>query len=224
MSIPFNISLHNNFVQGHGQVVQWYKAYLCACGQGPPNMDANRARLSCTVCNGVGLTYDNPLPVTGLITGIHNMKELLNSGEAYPGDCVFGLAPGQSQFISDWDMVRFPFEEPYNGETRIRGEFGGLSDTLDYTVVRVFRVMRTDPTTNTIIKFVNGVDYTIVGRTITWSANANISTGDVYSISATVNFDWITFVSPMQRYDNTQNLGQRCVLRKRHMVMPAGSP
>ncbi len=222
-SVPFDIPLHQAFVQGHGQTLTYYKASQCPCAIAPYAPDSNRTLLSCKVCLGFGYLYNAPITITGLITGIRNAKDLVDAGIAGAGDLVLGMAPG-ALFIGDYDIVNISnLPVSFTGAINIRG--AGSTDTVPFRLSQMFRVFSVIPSTGVVHDYVQGTDYTVSGRTITWINTTNVTTnlpaGTSYSINANVFFDWVCFASPMERIDTpSTNLGQRVLLRKRDITIP----
>lgn len=219
MSVQFDISLHNDFVVGHGSVLTYYKASLCPCAIVPYQGDANRSLLTCLVCNGTGYVYSSPVNIIGLVTGIRNSKDLVDAGIASPGDLVLGMAPGANVYIGDYDLLRIPnLPIAFNGQINTRGS--GSTDNVPFVLDKIFRVFSVNPATGQVFDYIQGVDFTVVGRVITWlstsNVNTNLPTGTTYTINANVIYDWIAFISPMERQDGpSTNIGQRALLRKR---------
>jgi hypothetical protein len=223
MSVSFDLNLHQDFVQAHGEPFSYYRATLCPCGIGPGATDANRSLLNCAACGGIGLLYAAPLQMIGLMTGMRNIKDFAEFGEIFPGDMVLGMNPLPSVFINEWDLIQPFFAVGFNGQIITRGT--GSSDLLDYPASSVFQVASIDFTNNyAIINYIQGAaaDYTIAGRYISWNPATNLPPGTNYSINYNANFDYIVKEAGMERYDNrTDNLGQRFLIRKRHLVLPA---
>jgi len=225
MSIVFNLNLHQDFVQAHGEQFLYYRASLCPCGIGPGATDANRALLNCTACGGIGLIYSPPTQMVGLMTGLRNMKDLADFGEVFPGDMILGMNPQPSVFINAWDLIRPFFAVGFNGQIITRGS--GINDLLDYPASQIFQVTSIDFTNNyAIINYTSEVDFTVSNRTITWNAttlvNTKLPAGTNYSVNYNAIFDYIVKEAGMERYDNhVANLGQRFLIRKRHLVLPS---
>jgi hypothetical protein len=225
MSVQFDLNLHQEFVQGHGEPFSYYRATLCPCGIGPGATDANRALLSCTACGGIGLLYASPTQMIGLMTGLRNLKDLTEFGEVFPGDMVLGMNPMPNVFINEWDLIRPFFAIGFNGQIIPRGN--GSTDLIDYPASKIFQVSSIDFTNNyAIINYTEGIDFSISNRTITWNSTSLVNTylpsGKTYSINYNAIFDYIVKEAGMERYDNrVDNLGQRFLLRRRHLVLPA---
>jgi len=213
----FTIDLHDEFVTRHGDIVLWRRAYKCPCGATP---DADRALLSCAGCHGLGLIYDAPVQIIGLVTGITRDKELLESGFAEPGDMLLGLAPDEPNFLSENDSVRITWDrgQPYEGDTIKRSSSG--PDLLSYDADMVERCFTINPATGVITTYGSESDFQISDNQLSWLAGHGPPVGAVYSIKYSAFFDWIVFFGPKDRFEQGVNLGQRVMLRKRHLVFP----
>jgi hypothetical protein len=218
--MEFDQILQNSFVldptQGHGETLNWQRANKCPCTVN--DNDSNRALFSCAVCGGVGWVYEAPVSLVAIITGVRNEKNLLDAGIIDIGDLLMGMAPAETHLISDWDLIQmtWPQGQPYEGDVRTRGD--GPTDKLSYAPIQIYNCFAVDPVAGTIKPYVQGVDFTVSGRIITWIRD--LPTGTRYSIKYTTNFVWVAFVTPADRYDKGVTIGQKVFLRKRHVVLP----
>lgn len=220
MPTTFDIPAHHAFVQKHGDQIRWYRGLFCPCGATP---DANRARTTCIHCFGTGIRYEAPVILTGIVTQVTRDKALMESGFADPGDLKLGLSPLETNILSEWDMIELQWDkgQPFMGDLISRGT-GSLIDVLSYPAKEIFSCTRIDATTQAIIAYASGVNFTISGRTLTWIVGQpQPAAGQVYSIKYTAIFQWIVFRSPFDRYENGTSLGQRTLLRKRALVFKA---
>jgi hypothetical protein len=216
----FNLRDHHLFVTRHGDTVQHRQAMKCPCGATP---DANRARFSCPVCLGLGFRYSAPVSLIGLVTGVRHERDLVIAGVAAPGDCMLGLSPYETRVLGDWDCIRLSWAdgEPYDGDVLTRG-IDTMADALTYDVKAVTAVFSVDPNTGAITTYVSGTDFVIAGRTLTWQAGEAMPTpGTAYTAAYRAIFEWVCFVAPLQRYERGTKLGQRALLRKRHLALAA---
>lgn len=135
MPTLFSLPEHHAFVMRHGQRLLHYTSSLCPCGATP---DANRSKVTCNLCGGLGLQYGEPQEMTALVTSINREKHLLEAGIAQPGDLVLSPSPYESQVIADWDSIEILDDrgQVFQGELIKRG-VNSLSDLLAYKVVNV---------------------------------------------------------------------------------------
>ncbi len=213
----FDFQLHDDFVEAHGDRILWQRATKCSCGNAP---DPARARIDCQACHGSGMRYAAPVELVGLVTGVGGReKALMEMGLVAPGDMVLGLAPGQAATLRDYDLVRLTWDagSPFEGDVLRRGV--GPSDRLSYEPARILDVTEVDPSTGAVTTY-PASSYSFAGRLLTWAASPAVQPagGDTYTVAYDAVFEWVVFVSPLQRYEAGASLGQRCLLRKRHIV------
>ena len=216
MPTGFNIADHHDFVQRHGESVRWYRGSQCPCGS---LGDANRSRTTCIHCVGTGTRYEAPKTLTAIVTGVTRDKNLLDAGVADPGDCLMGLSPRETEMLSDWDMIELQWEQgqPFEGDVLIRGS--GATDVLSYPPKKIFSCVQIDATTQVLTSYVEGVNFTVAGRVLTWTvAQPQPAVGQAFSIKYSAVFQWIVFRSPFDRREQDVNLGQRVLLKKRENV------
>jgi hypothetical protein len=221
----FSLPLQNDFVIRHGDKVAWRRANKCPCSS-RNEADANRARTNCPLCDGFGYMYDAPVLITGLVTGISFNKQLLDLGIVNPGDLLLGLAPGERNLVTDFDiinLVSFGTGENYDGDTITRDP-DGAPDELSYTPVNVLSCFSAngndDGTDWTRTDYVQNVDFTLDGRDLTWLPGKGPEKGSTFSIKYTARFDWEAYSSPSIRFEAGVNIGQRVLLRKRELPVP----
>ena len=216
-------------VEGHGQHLLYTRGLKCPCSV--TSSDANRARIDCLNCFGIGFLYDASSAATsieGIVSQVHINKQLIDSGIAMPGDMLLTLAPYCPVFMKDYDMIRLTIGsgEPYEGDVISRGTRGAIAgnannDLLAYEAVTVERCFAINPQTQALIDYTLNTDFTISGRVITWITPLVL--GTLYSIRYTCIYDWIAFVSPVERFERNVSLGQKALLRRRQLVLPASA-
>ena len=207
--------LFNELWQAESYTVTYYMSALCAC----KSVNPGKANINCQVCHGFGWFYPFPAKtLRGLVSDVKMRKDLLAMGIAEPGDLLFSPEPGTAH-LSDYDLIllRWPQGVPSEGQVIIRGS--GATDEAYYRMDWVQGAWETNPTTGVVISYTPKVDFTWDGRTITWVGRKPV-TADPYSIQYSGSFEWIAFVSPQPRIAFGQDLGQRVILRKRHIVTP----
>jgi len=193
-----------------------YKQAFCPCGS---SLNPNRALTTCNACHGWGWIYPfPPQKIQGLVSDVKMRKDLLDLGLAMPGDLLFSPAPGMAH-LSDYDLILLPWKQGVPSEGQIIQRGGGPTDKTYYRMDWVQGVWTVDPATGGITQYVPNVDFTWQGNEITWTGNQP-SQGTYYSIQYSGMFEWICFVSPQPRIAFGRDLGQRVILRKRHVVDP----
>ena len=221
-----NIPKHNRFIARHGERVKHAIAIKCPYGFSD---DPNRHDIRCQHCGGKGYIWIEEKTIIAGVTDVHEQKQLVQLGLAIPGDAI--LMPRTFERpITDWDRITFTWPMPYEGELITRNEDTSKPDKLYYEP-GVYRGKKSYechavdmnaaiPATSFsyIGKYLEGVDYTIAHRTLSWLPNRGPSPGDQYSIKYQALSEWIVFAPPTPRYERGVNLGQRVVLRKKHLV------
>lgn len=219
MSTLFTLSEHTAFIQKHGEKVNWFKGYLCPCGA---SGDAARANANCTFCNGTGTRYDAPKELIGIVTGVQKEKSLLEAGIALPGDLLLGLGPFEKNLLSSNDLIEmsnWKRGQPFEGEL-IQRSPEGPTDTLLYRAKEIFRCFSIDTNTQTETIYQNGTDFTVSGNVLTWiDGQSQPPAESIYSINYSALFSYCVFLPPQDRYEGGVNLGQKVLLRLRHLVV-----
>lgn len=201
---------------GFGYEVTVWKATNCPCGNSPQSP----GNINCAACGGLGILYpEKPLKVMALVSNIDQNLDLVQYGLMEYGDLVLSPMPG-SIHLDDFDLVILPWSigTPTYSQTLMRSTTGD-TDTADYRMMNVSGAWTVDPVTGTTTKYVPGQDFTYQGRTITWVGNQP-QLGQLYSIRYDAQFEWVAFNPPTPRVAFGQDLGQRAILRKRHIMLP----
>lgn len=220
--MPLNNTRHNLITQrlltrDEGEHVQHFAAMPCSCrisvGGGPDGK--GEADPTCLVCGGTGRTYRAAQRIKGLIATISNQdKALLQAGLAMPGDLTFSPEVAPTIPIHDYDVIRLGYGMAYEGDVLLRG-----ADRLAYLPARVLAVERHDPATGAATAYAEGVDYSISGQSLVWASGRGPATGAAYSVRYDAIFDWVVYPGvTLQRLHRSVSLGQRVLLRKRHLA------
>jgi hypothetical protein len=214
-----NLAKQSEFIRKHGEWLYFFRSMKCTCSlipQGSMIADANRANPNCKACHGLGLIWQDQGQIIGLVQTVNQQKDLLQAGIAAPGDLV--LSPDPRYTISDYDKIQMNWGEgiPYEPQLLRRSATGG-TDTANYTIMEVIECIQIDPTTGNITTYVPEVDFTFDKKLITWIGNKPAN-GSVYSIKYSALIDWICFAPPQPRRERETNLGQKIIMRKKHLV------
>lgn len=197
-------------------MVDHFVGHKCSCSA---TQDASRADPNCRACKGTGFWYDAAKRIQGLVTGLSSQRMLLESGIAIPGDLIFSSEMLSSDVITDYDKIVLSWDgAPHEGDLLKRGEDD--TDFLIYSATDIRSVTRTDPDTGIITTYVAGTDYshTSGSDVITWLSPTRPPTDAVYSVKYLAIFEWLCFQPPAQRYERGTPLGNRVLLRKKHMA------
>lgn len=218
----FNLREIQDTIRKHGEHVNYFRGHKCTCTllqTGTSYGDPNRADPNCAACHGYGIVWISSGQIIGLVTNISQEKELLQAGIASAGDLVF--SPDLQQTLSDWDKIQLTWSDgvPWEGQLIQRGT--GTTDEAMYNVVSVppDGCIAVDPTTGNITTYTADVDFSYSGQTITWGLSSNQPQANAfYSLKYNAQLDWIVFTPPQPRRERGTNLGQKVILRKKHMV------
>jgi hypothetical protein len=196
----------------HGEFVTLYRVMPCSCKrnqEGHPDP-------TCKVCGGSGRAYSLGEQVKGLIAGLNSQdKTLMVSGVAMPGDMTFSPDVTPMIPIHDYDVLRLRYGQPYEGDVLVRGQ----DDEMNYVPHAVLNVERHDPASGVRSYYEEGIDFTISDRTIVWLAGKGPASGQSYSVKYHAIYDWVAYPGvTMQRVKRGTSLGQRVLLRKRHLA------
>lgn len=212
-----NLPKQRELIRRRGDWVVHYLGMKCPCST---NGDANRAQVSCPACGGTGWLYREPMEIRGVIVGIQGQKDLAETGIARPGDCVF-IPDLTARQPGDYDLIKFTWAqgEPWEGELIRRG--AGATDELYYEAAEILACVTVDVATGATASYKPDLDFTIDGRSITWLAGRpQPAAGNLYSVKYNAFFEWVCFVPPGIRFERGDYLGERVLLRRRHLVFP----
>lgn len=212
--MPINNTRHDLILQrrltrDHGEYVTHYPVLKCSCQQ-----DGDHPKPTCKVCLGSGRVYGSARTVKGLIAGISAQdKALLTAGIAMPGDMTFSPDLRSRVSIHDYDMIRLGYGQPFEGEIVTRGQ-----DTLSYAPANLTDVEFHNPVSGAVTRYTAPADFTVSGRQIAWVSGRGPAHGQRYSVRYYARYDWVVYPGvTLQREQRGTNLGQRVLLRKRHL-------
>jgi hypothetical protein len=215
----FSLVEHHQFLTRHAEQLSWYKGFLCPCGSA---RDAARANANCTLCHGAGTRYDAPKELLGIVTDVTKQKTLLEAGIALPGDLLLGLSPFEKNLLSSNDLIemsQWKRGQPFEGELLERSP-EGPTDTLLYRAKEIFRCFSIDPNTQTETVYQHGTDFTVSGAVVTWiDGRPQPPAESIYSINYSAVVSYHVFVPPQDRLEGAVNLGQKALLRAKHVVV-----
>ncbi|MHB1418286.1 MAG: hypothetical protein ACYCX4_01675 [Bacillota bacterium] len=209
-----NTPKHNDFIRRRGEWVIWQPAVKCPCGSSP-----DRANINCPVCGGLGVFHREGKEIRGLVTGVEQEKKLLEAGIAIPGDMIFSQEVGGVK-LSDYDMIKLTWKDgiPFEGQIVSRAT-GSATDTLYYEAKDISQCLAINETTGEITDYILDTDFSVSGKTITWlTGGKKPANGAKYSIKYSAVFEWLVFLPPFPRVERGTDIGQKVLLRKRHIV------
>jgi len=232
--VDWSFPLHEGFINNRGENLLHETGIRCTCNledtmagqitQGDGQVPRRRTIVSCPRCNGDGYLFRHARKVVGLITGISEQKQRIETGWAEPGDCVLSVKPGYQ--VTAGDMITFTWGQPIpDGQVILRGA-GSASENSS-------RVTHLAPNEDRIWycatdavwcededgKVYSDGDFKLDGsRVVTWMGNQP-AVGKRYTIKYNAYLEWIAFMPPSVRRDRNRDLGTRVLLRKRHVVI-----
>jgi hypothetical protein len=226
------MKLHDELINKHGEIVVHETSVACPKCRTGATGDAVLGHLMCSNCSGDGYLFRNPRYIQGIITGISSHNDLVTSGFVQPGDCVMSLSPYLRPPVSDFDKITFTWPQPMlDGEIIVRGEchkneqerLGNIvlqnsEDRLCYEAKSLIHCEDENQ-----VEYFQDADFVFDKKVVRWVGNQpKIRTR--YVIKYEAIFEWFVFNAPFERRDNGKNIGQRVVLRKRHIAQLVDDP
>lgn len=188
---------------------------------------------NCPNCSGDGWLYRDPVLVRGLAVSIRGQRNMLDIGEAQPGDMQFSIGPGftgcgsENRRISRDDKFTATWSQPLNeGQTIVRGA-ANMSDN-----VRLKNNVKKDEDRlwyeadaslwcedERRVVYHEDADFVLgPGKLITWVGNQPVK-GTKYVVKYTAFFEWIVWAPPTERVDrDNEDIGPLVFLRRRHIA------
>ncbi len=199
----------------YGDWVIWEQGLPCACRA------ASGLRMSagCARCEGEGFVWVMPRKLKGIVMPARSDRHLSTMGWLNPSDLIF--SPDPRHRIGDFDRITLLVPLPSEPEVITRGQafregVPGLAPTEDriaYQAARPLYCARHDQPDDL---FVHGDAYVFSGKRIRWLKPP--PDGTVYVVKYEALTEWIAFSTPLDTIDRGKHLGQRVLLRKRHLT------
>lgn len=209
--MPIPVSAIDQFTLEEGEQVRHLVGVRCWCHGADGQPDPN-----CTAHENGGWLYPTEKTITGLVTDISQRPELMETGVFMPGDCVF--SPLSGDIVSEGDKIIFTWPLPFGqGQAVVRGT--GDTDDLYYEAVRGMVCIDENRQF-----YHQNFDYKLVGKTIVWqwdgkdAASKKPAAGVRYSVKYEAYIEWLAFVPPVTRISHGQDMGNKVMLRKKHLV------
>jgi hypothetical protein len=240
IDVDWSFDRLEELIQARGEKVTVETAVACPCRNGDlyaalilkDGKPANQRILDCPACQGDGFIYRNARNIFGMITSLDpgRNRQLFEAGYAVPGDVTFSPSL-RAGFLTDFDKITFCFASPVNeGQVVMRG-----SHTLENNAEYVTDLEEIEdrlwyrPACAIWCEDINGVvysqgaDFQFEGKKIQW-VGGKPEIGTLYTIKYTAFLEWVAYASPFQRMDRTRNIGQKVMLRKKHVTFTTDSP
>lgn len=209
--MPIPVAAIDQFVREEGEEVKHFIGLRCFChgpdGQPDPN---------CTEHEAGGWLYAQEQTITGLVTDISQNMELMETGVFMPGDCIF--SPLSDQKVTEGDKIVFTWPLPYGqGDALVRST--SSFDRLYYSAVKGMACIDENK-----VFYVNDVDYKMSGKAILWDWTGKSITakkpanGKRYTVKYMAYIEWLAFVPPVTRVSNGSDMGEKVMLRKKHLM------
>jgi len=201
----------DRFVQDEGEQVRHLIGIKCWCHGADGQPDPN-----CTEHENGGWIYVDERKIVGLVTAISYHKEMMETGVFMPGDCVF--SPLSDDKISEGDKIIFTWPLPYGqGDPLVRGS--SARDTLYYEATKAIFCIDEQK-----VRYKEGLDFRLAGKSIEWDWNGKPDEGKKpafgtrYTIKYQGYLEWIAFVPPITRISSGADMGEKVMLRMKHLV------
>lgn len=183
-------------------------------------------RMDCPQCNGDGLIYRNARCVTGLITSVNpGHRHLISAGYVLPGDCTFSPSL-RACHLTEQDKVTFTRAESVNeGQVILRGAhlldtnrtiITDLKPNEDRLWYNVQKSLWCEDANGVV--YTQDADFTITENRISWKDGFGPEAGTFYTIKYTAFIEWCVYDSPVLRTDRARDLGDRVLLRRKHVI------
>lgn len=207
--MPIPVDAVDSFVEDEGEEVRHLTGLRCFCHGADGQPDPN-----CKQHESGGWLYVDEKIIVGLVTGISQHRELMETGVFMPADCVF--SPLTENTVSEGDKIIFTWPLPYGqGDPLVRG--AGNSDNLYYAGVSNLFCIDEDK-----VIYKPELDFKLVDKTIVWKwagkTGVTPAEGTRYTIKYKAYIEWIAFVPPMERISHGEDIGSKVMLRKKHLM------
>lgn len=240
IGVDWDLGRLEELIEARGDEVIIETAVACPCRNSDlyaslikkDGKPASQRILSCPQCQGDQFIYRNMRKVRGLIVGIEagRNRQLLEMGYAVPGDASFSPSL-RAGIISDFDKITFCGPSPINeGQVIMRG-----AHTLEDNATFVTDLASDEdrlwyrPGCSLWCEDINGVvysqgaDFVFENKKLRWVGNQP-DIGTLYTIKYTAYLEWVAYSTPFARFDNGRSLGQRVLIRKKHVTFTTDSP
>jgi len=240
LGVDFDFARLEELVEARGDEVILETAVACTCRNGDihsalilrEGRPANQRSLSCPQCQGDGFLYRNARKVRGLMTALDpgRNRTLYEMGYAVPGDATFSPSL-RAGFLTDFDKITFCTAMPVNEGQVVRRGGHTFEDNVQYVTDLEENEDRLwyRPSCSIWCEDSNGVVYTqgpdfvFESKKIQWVGNQP-DLGTLFTVKFTAYLEWVAYASPFQRIDRGRSLGQRVMVRKKHVTFTTDSP
>jgi len=220
LGVDWSFSIQEGMIHNRGTPVSHEIAVTCSCvNTDPSEGPVGIADPTCSECYGKGYIFRDPVRIVGLLSNLTTDRQWSQVGWIEPGDLMFSPSV-KARRITDFDRVTIGMPVPFEGQVIVRGQESSISprpkDLLsneDYLYWEAGRHEAIWLEDEDGITYKVG-EYLLKGRRISWSGNAGPSIGKKYSIKYEIYPEYIAFVTPIDRWDRSREIGQRVMLRR----------
>ncbi len=205
----------NEVTRTYGDWVIWEQGLPCACRAAP----GLRLSAGCPRCEGEGFLWIAPAKLKGIVMPVHADRHLATMGWISPADLTFSTDVYHS--IHDFDRITLLTPLPADPEIVVRGQsfrdcVPNLSADEDRLAYQAAAPIYCAPHDAPERPYLHGDSYVLSGKTLRWLKPPPTGTPIVIKYDALT--EWVCFASPFETLDRGRLLGQRALLRKRHLV------
>lgn len=230
LGVNFDFYFHHDFIDERGTMVIWETAIRCPCRVEDPfagGIDNGKDQIRlpyCPKCGGIGLLFVNPVMVKGLLTGMNTQRTLVETGVLQPGDAIFGLGPYHEHMAMGDRLTMTHPQAIDDGQVIVRNaallgnnlqlniNLRENEDRLWYRAARVIYCVDEDGKT-----YQEGADFEIDGSKIIRWSDSRPRDKKAYTVKYEGFLEYIVFAPPMERRDTEDDLGQKVLLKRKHV-------
>ncbi len=207
-------------VRTYGDWVLWEQGAPCACRAA----STLRMTAGCRKCDGEGFLWSGARKLKGIVMSAQLDRRLSSMGWLTPGDLTF--LPDSHARIHDFDRITLLAPLPVEPEVLTRGQgardgITGLAANEDRLAYRAARPIDCFLHDRSDAHLIHGDTYVLDGKHLQWLRAP--PDGTVFVVIYEALTEWVAFSTPMETIDRGGSLGQRVLLRKRHLVNLAES-
>jgi hypothetical protein len=228
----------HGFINERGEEVLHEVGMRCLCNNEDTfagnieetNVLRRRNIIGCPVCGGEGQIFRDVKKIVALVTGVREDKNRIESGYAMPGDCILSPPPGY--VISAGDRITFMWAQPIaDGQVIVRGAANKSDNSAKNTKVNPNEDRLWYCAEESIwcedeegMVYSSSADFQLDGsRVIKWKG-ASPKIGNKYVIKYKAYLEWIAFIPPSVRRDRNRDIGERVLLKKKHVALINDNP
>lgn len=220
LGADWSFPIQNGLIHNRGTPVSHEVAVTCPCVSLVAEDGAvGVADPTCEECFGKGFLFRDPVRMIGLLTNLTTDRHWSQVGWIEPGDLIFAPLTN-SRRITDFDRIIVGVPVPFSGQVILRGQSSalsprprGLQANEDYLIWEAGRCEATWVEDEDGVVYRVG-EYYLDGRRVKWSGNAGPQIGKKYTIKYEIFPEYIAFITPIDRWDRSRELGQRVMLRR----------